>query len=59
MRHTELTMGRAFALTFDDGDDFVTELTGFCTEMGIRQAIIPMFLGGFRRVGLVGTSSPI
>ncbi|WP_329453351.1 DUF296 domain-containing protein (plasmid) [Streptomyces sp. NBC_01724] len=59
MRHTELTMGRTFALAFDDGDDFVSELTGFCAQMGIRQAIIPMFLGGFRRVGLVGTSGPL
>ncbi|MFZ3492128.1 PPC domain-containing DNA-binding protein [Streptomyces sp. 5.8] len=59
MRHTELTMGRNFALAFDDGDDFVAELTGFCAEMGIRQAIIPMFLGGFRQVSLVGTNGPL
>ncbi|MEV8333863.1 PPC domain-containing DNA-binding protein [Streptomyces niveus] len=59
MRHTELTMGRSFALAFDDGDDFVAELTGFCAEMGIRQAIIPMFLGGFRRVALVGANGPL
>lgn len=59
MRHTELRMGRTFALAFDDGDDFIAELTGFCAEMGIRQAIIPMFLGGFREVSLVGTSGPL
>lgn len=59
MRHTELTMGRTFALAFDDGDDFVAELTGFCAQMGIRQAIIPMFLGGFRQVSLVGTNGPL
>lgn len=59
MRHTEVTMGRSFALAFDDGDNFVDELIGFCAEMGIRQAIIPMFLGGFRRVGLVGTDKPL
>ncbi|MFF3356719.1 hypothetical protein ACFYWN_29655 [Streptomyces sp. NPDC002917] len=27
--------------------------------MGIRQAIIPMFLGGFRQVSLVGTNGPL
>ncbi|MFI2906795.1 PPC domain-containing DNA-binding protein [Streptomyces sp. PDY-4] len=59
MRATELTLGRSFALAFDDGDDFVKELTGFCAEQGIRQAIIPMFLGGFRRVHLVGTAGPL
>lgn len=59
MRHTELTMGRTFALAFEEGDDFVPELTRFCTEMGIRQAIIPMFLGGFRQVSLVGTNGPL
>lgn len=59
MRATELTLGRSFALAFDDGDDFVKELTGFCAEQGIRQAIIPMFLGGFRRVHLVGAAGPL
>lgn len=59
MRHTELTMGRSFALAFDDGDDFIPELTKFCAEFAIRQAIIPMFLGGFRRVALVGTNGPL
>ncbi|MBV1949121.1 MULTISPECIES: PPC domain-containing DNA-binding protein [unclassified Streptomyces] len=59
MRATELTLRRSFALAFDDGDDFVKELTGFCAEQGIRQAIIPMFLGGFRWVRLVGTTGPL
>ncbi|MFJ2778211.1 PPC domain-containing DNA-binding protein [Kitasatospora sp. NPDC087315] len=59
MRHAELTMGRSFVLAFDDGDDFVAGLTGFCAEMGIRQAIIPMFLGGFRQVSLVGMNGPL
>ncbi|MFE6977165.1 PPC domain-containing DNA-binding protein [Streptomyces sp. NPDC057682] len=59
MRATELTLGRTFALAFDDGDDFVKELTGFCAEHQIRQAIIPMFLGGFRQVGLVGADGPL
>ncbi|MFJ8668942.1 PCC domain-containing protein [Streptomyces sp. NPDC093600] len=59
MRATELPLGRSFALSFDDGDDFVKELTGFCAAHGIRQAIIPMFLGGFRRVGLVGAAGPL
>ncbi|WP_030570335.1 PPC domain-containing DNA-binding protein [Streptomyces aureocirculatus] len=59
MRHTELTMGRTFALIFHDGDDFLSELDRFCREAGIRQAIIPTFLGGFRKVGLVGTQGPL
>jgi predicted DNA-binding protein with PD1-like motif len=52
-------MGRTFALAFDDGDDLLTELDRFCTDVGIRQAIIPMFLGGFRKVGLAGTQGPL
>lgn len=59
MRHAELTLGRSFALAFDDGEDLVDELTSFCRRTGIRQAIVPMFLGGFRRVGLVGTVGPL
>lgn len=59
MRHTELTFGRRFALAFDDGDDFLSSLTGFCTDQGIRQGIIPMFLGGFRWADLVGACGPL
>ncbi|MGW6388983.1 PPC domain-containing DNA-binding protein [Streptomyces sp. NPDC055103] len=59
MRHAELAMGRSFMLAFDDGDDFLAELDRFCIEMRIRQAIIPMFLGGFRRISLVGTDGPL
>ncbi len=32
MRAAELALGRSFALVFDDGNDFIKELTGFCAE---------------------------
>ncbi|MFD9773392.1 PPC domain-containing DNA-binding protein [[Kitasatospora] papulosa] len=59
MRATPLTIGRTFGVAFDDGDDFLPQLGAFCTEYGIRSAYIPMFLGGFQSVKLVGTCDPI
>ncbi|GAA2255377.1 hypothetical protein GCM10010430_43990 [Kitasatospora cystarginea] len=59
MRHTEITPGRHFALAFDDGDDFFSTLRQFCADHQVRQGFIPMFLGGFRRVQLVGACGPL
>ncbi|MFG2440599.1 PPC domain-containing DNA-binding protein [Streptomyces sp. NPDC048508] len=59
MRATPLTIGRTFGVAFGDGDDFLSQLGAFCALYGIRSAYIPMFLGGFRSVQLVGTCDPI
>lgn len=59
MRATPLTIGRTFGVAFDDGDNFLPQLGAFCAEYGIRSAYIPMFLGGFHAVQLVGTCDPI
>ena len=48
-------MGRTFVVHFDHGDDFNTALADFCTEHGVRQGFIPMFIAGMRDVQLVGT----
>ncbi|TCO37637.1 putative DNA-binding protein with PD1-like motif [Kribbella antiqua] len=55
MRAAELTMGRAFAIHFDHGDDFYTALAEFCAQHDVRQGFIPMFIAGLRDVQLVGT----
>src|SRR5271155_4925283 len=55
MRASELKQGRAFAVAFDHGDDFMTALSAFCQQTGIRQGYIPMFLAGFAEVDVVGT----
>lgn len=59
MRATPLIIGRTFGVAFDDGEDFLPQLGAFCAEYGIRSAYIPMFLGGFHAVQLVGTCDPI
>ncbi|MEW1837513.1 DUF296 domain-containing protein [Nonomuraea angiospora] len=55
MRASELTTGRTFGVTFDHGDDFMTALAKFCSEHGIRQGYIPMFIAGFAEAEIVGT----
>ncbi|MFF5273688.1 PPC domain-containing DNA-binding protein [Streptomyces sp. NPDC000133] len=59
MHATQLTIGRTFGVALDDGDDFLSQLGAFCAEYGIRSAFVPMFLGGFHAVQLVGTCDPI
>lgn len=59
MRSTQLTTGRTFGIALDDGEDFLEQLIAFCTEHGIRSGYLPMFLGGFRTVRLVGTCERI
>ncbi len=55
MRSHQLTIGRTFGVTFDDGDDFFETLSEFCRASGIRQGYIPMFLAGFSEAEIVGT----
>lgn len=49
VRAAELTMGRTFAVHFDDGDDFYTALAEFCAEYDVRQGCIPMFIADRHR----------
>ncbi|WP_326812458.1 DNA-binding protein [Streptomyces scopuliridis] len=59
MSATPLTIGRNFGVALDDGDDFLQQLGAFCAEYAIRSTYIPLFLGGFHSVQLVGTCDPI
>ena len=54
-RAAEATVGRTFGVAFEEGDDFITELTGLCAREGIRQGYIPVFLGAFHHAKVVGT----
>lgn len=55
MRSVRLTQGRTFGVVFDRGEDFLTALAEFCEAEGVRQGYIPMFLGAFSSMELVGT----
>src|SRR6266481_6302877 len=55
MRSHQLTLGRAFGVAFDDGEDFVEALNDFCRSNGVVQGYLPMFLAGFREAEIVGT----
>ncbi|WP_033818334.1 PPC domain-containing DNA-binding protein [Kitasatospora sp. MBT63] len=59
MDFQQATLGRSFVLAFADGDDFLAELRRFCEQQQLLQGYIPMFLGGFRVVRLVGSCGPL
>ncbi|MGW3387376.1 PPC domain-containing DNA-binding protein [Streptomyces cinereoruber] len=58
MRATEITIGRTFAVAFDDGEDFFEALAAFCRESGLRAGYVT-FIGGFSQARLVGTCEPL
>ena len=54
MQSTELKLGRTFAVNFEHGKDFLTELKEFCAQNEVKQGYIPMFIAGLSEVELVG-----
>ena len=59
MISAELTVGRRFAVVLQPGDDVMSSLAAACAQHGIEQAYLPVFLGAFTTVSLIGTCSPI
>lgn len=59
MFSSELVTGRRFAVVLQPGDDVMASLAAVCAEHGIEQGYLPVFLGAFTRVSLIGTCSPI
>ena len=55
VKSTSLTLGRAFGVTFDHGDDFYPALAEFCRVQNVRGGFIPSFIAGFSEVDVVGT----
>jgi predicted DNA-binding protein with PD1-like motif len=54
MRAHELTVGRAFGVTFDYGEDSFEALSSFCREHGVCQGCISSLIGAFAEAEVVG-----
>jgi predicted DNA-binding protein with PD1-like motif len=54
VKSAELTLGRAFGVTFDHGDDFLESLAAFCAEHSLHQGFVPSFIAGLAEVRIVG-----
>jgi len=59
MISAELTTGRRFAVVLQPGDDVLASIAAVCAEHGIEQGYLPVFLGAFTRVSIIGTCSPV
>lgn len=59
MFSAELRTGRRFALVLQPGDDVTESLTTFCRENGVEQGYLPVFLGAFSALSLIGTCEPV
>ena len=59
MEYRSGTVGRVFAVRFDEGDDFLGELTGLITKENIRNGWFHV-IGGLREAGVVtGPQKPV
>jgi predicted DNA-binding protein with PD1-like motif len=59
MFSTELVGGRRIAVVLQPGDDIFGALGDACKAHGIEQGYLPVFLGAFTEVSLIGTCEPI
>jgi predicted DNA-binding protein with PD1-like motif len=59
MISAEITTGRRFAVVLQPGDDVLASIAAICAEHRIEQGYLPVFLGAFTRVSLIGTCSVI
>lgn len=59
MKSAVLTTGRVFAVTFEHGKDFYSELQEFCAHNDVKQGYIPFFIAGMSEVELVGTCEKV
>ena len=59
MRSAEVGRGRRVVVVLENGDDVLGAIGTACIDNGIREAIIPVFLGAFTSVTLIGTRDPI
>jgi predicted DNA-binding protein with PD1-like motif len=51
----EVIVGRRLLLVFEPGDDVIPAILAACAMSGFRQAVIPVFLGAFTSVTMIGT----
>lgn len=59
MRSTEVTVGRRFFVVLEPGDDILLAIADACALHGVRQAVVPVFIGAFSSVTLIGTREPV
>jgi predicted DNA-binding protein with PD1-like motif len=55
VRAAEFKTGRTFGVTFGHGDEFFSSLKSFCEQHNVKQGYIPLFVGAFENVKVVGT----
>jgi predicted DNA-binding protein with PD1-like motif len=59
MFSSEIATGRTVLVVLQPGDDILSSIVEACTAHGIAQGIIPVFLGAFSSVTIIGTHEEI
>lgn len=59
MRSAEISEGRRIVVVLDPGDEVIESIQEACREHGIRSGTLPVFLGAFTSVTLIGTREAV
>jgi predicted DNA-binding protein with PD1-like motif len=59
VRSAVVERGRRIVLVLEPGDEVLAALAAACEEHGVTTAVVPVFLGAFTSVSLIGTSEPV
>lgn len=55
---SEVSLGRTVLVVLEPGDDVIGELAAACRRFGLDGAYIPVFLGAFTEISLIGGEHP-
>ncbi|SDZ54302.1 PPC domain-containing DNA-binding protein [Herbiconiux ginsengi] len=55
---SQVVVGRTFVAVLEPGDDVLDSLAGVCARFGVDNAYIPVFLGAFAEITVIGAEHP-
>jgi predicted DNA-binding protein with PD1-like motif len=59
VRSVEVAPGRRIVAALEPGEEVLASVAALCEQHQFRTAIVPVFLGAFTRVALIGTREPV
>ncbi len=59
MRSAEVSAGRRLIVALEPGEEVLAAIAALCRQHGFAAAVVPVFLGAFTQVTLIGTREPV
>lgn len=59
MRSVRVSAGRRLLVALEPGEEVLASVAALCEQHQFQAAVVPVFLGAFTRVTLIGTREPV